>query len=265
MGFLKGKRALIVGLATDRSIAWGIAQAMHAQGAELAFAHIERMTERVVPLAKQLGSDITFVMDVASDEEISKGFSHLKSRWDGFDILVHAVAFAPREALTGNFIDATSREGFRTAHDISSYSLTALARASLPFMQGRAGSIVTLSYLGAVRSIPGYNVMGLAKASLEANVRFLAADLGAGGVRVNAISAGPIKTLSAAGIPGLRKMLSHVAATAPIRRNVTIDDVGNAAAFLCSDLAGGISGEVLYVDGGYHTVGMSFPSESDGA
>jgi enoyl-[acyl-carrier protein] reductase I len=265
MGFLKGKRALIVGLATDRSIAWGIAQAMHAQGAELAFAHIERMTDRVVPLAKQLGSDITFVMDVASDEEISKGFSHLKSRWDGFDILVHAVAFAPREALTGNFIDATSREGFRTAHDISSYSLTALARASLPFMQGRAGSIVTLSYLGAVRSIPGYNVMGLAKASLEANVRFLAADLGAGGVRVNAISAGPIKTLSAAGIPGLRKMLSHVAATAPIKRNVTIDDVGNAAAFLCSDLAAGISGEVLYVDGGYHTVGMSFPSESDGA
>ena len=265
MGFLKGKRALVVGLATDRSIAWGIAQAMHAQGAELAFAHIERMTDRVVPLAKQLGSDITFVMDVASDEEISKGFAHLKSRWDGFDILVHAVAFAPREALTGNFIDATSREGFRTAHDISSYSLTALARASLPFMQGRAGSIITLSYLGAMRSIPGYNVMGLAKASLEANVRFLAADLGAGGVRVNAISAGPIKTLSAAGIPGLRKMLSHVAATAPIRRNVTIDDVGNAAAFLSSDLAAGISGEVLYVDGGYHTVGMSFPSESDGA
>jgi enoyl-[acyl-carrier protein] reductase I len=265
MGFLKGKRALIVGLATDRSIAWGIAQAMHAQGAELAFAHIERMTDRVVPLAKQLGSDITFVMDVASDEEISKGFAQLKTRWDGFDILVHAVAFAPREALTGNFLDATSREGFRVAHDISSYSLTALARASLPFMQGRAGSIVTLSYLGAVRSIPSYNVMGLAKASLEANVRFLAADLGAVGVRVNAISAGPIKTLSAAGIPGLRKMLTHVAATAPIRRNVTIDDVGNAAAFLCSDLAAGISGEVLYVDGGYHTVGMSFPSDSDGA
>lgn len=265
MGFLSGKRALIVGLATDRSIAWGIAQAMHAQGAELAFAHIERMTDRVVPLAKQLGSDITFVMDVASDEEIAKGFAHLKSRWDGFDILVHAVAFAPREALTGGFIDATSREGFRMAHDISSYSLTALTRASLPFMQGRAGSIVTLSYLGAVRSIPGYNVMGLAKASLEANVRFLAADVGPNGVRVNAISAGPIKTLSAAGIPGLRKMLAHVAATAPIKRNVTIDDVGNAAAFLCSDLAAGISGEVLYVDGGYRSVGMSFPSDGDGA
>ena len=265
MGFLSGKRALIVGLATDRSIAWGIAQAMHAQGAELAFAHIERMTDRVVPLAKQLGSNITFVMDVGSDEEITKGFAQLKSRWDEFDILVHAVAFAPREALTGSFIEATSREGFRVAHDISSYSLTALARASLPFMHGRAGSIISLSYLGAARSIPGYNVMGLAKASLEANVRFLAADLGPHGIRVNAISAGPIKTLSAAGIPGLRKMLSHVAATAPIRRNVTIDDVGNAAAFLSSDLAAGISGEVLYVDGGYHTVGMSFPSDSDGA
>ncbi len=265
MGFLQGKRALIVGLATDRSIAWGIAQAMHGQGAELAFAHIERMTDRVVPLARQLGSDITFVMDVAEDEQIAKGFAHLKSRWDAFDILVHAVAFAPREALTGNFIDATTREGFHIAHDISSYSLTALARASLPFMHGRAGSIVTLSYLGAVRSIPGYNVMGLAKASLEANVRFLAADLGPQGVRVNAISAGPIKTLSAAGIPGLRKMLSHVAATAPIKRNVTIEDVGNAAAFLCSELAAGVSGEVLYVDGGYHTVGMSFPSDSDSA
>jgi enoyl-[acyl-carrier protein] reductase I len=265
MGFLKGKRALIVGLATDRSIAWGIAQAMHREGAELAFAHIDRMTDRVVPLAKQLGSDITFVMDVASDEEIARGFAQLKSRWEGFDILVHAVAFAPREALTGSFIDATTRDGFRVAHDISSYSLTALARESLPFMQGRPASILTLSYLGAVRSIPGYNVLGLAKASLEANVRFLAADLGTQGVRVNAISAGPIKTLAAAGIPGFRKMLAHVAATAPIQRNVTIDDVGNAAAFLCSDLAAGISGEVLYVDGGYRSVGMSFPGEADGA
>jgi len=263
MGFLSAKRALIVGLATDRSIAWGIAQAMHREGAELAFSHIERMTDRVVPLAKQLGSDLTFAMDVASDEEIARGFAHLKSHWPAFDILVHAVAFAPREALTGSFIEATTREGFRVAHDISSYSLTALARAAAPFMHGRAGSIVSLSYLGAVRSIPSYNVMGLAKASLEANVRFLAADLGAQGIRVNAVSAGPIKTLSAAGIPGLRKMLNHVAATAPIGRNVTIDDVGNAAAFLCSDLAAGISGEVLYVDGGYHTVGMSFPSDDE--
>ena len=172
MGFLKGKRALIVGLATDRSIAWGIAQAMHREGAELAFSYIERMAERVVPLARSLQSDITFPMDVASDEDVARGFAHLKTRWEGFDILVHAVAFAPREALTGNFIDATTREGFRVAHDVSSYSLTALARASLPFMQGRAGAILTLSYLGAMRSLPGYNVMGLAKASLEANVRF---------------------------------------------------------------------------------------------
>src|SRR5271155_3871624 len=265
MGFLNGKRALIVGLATDRSIAWGIAQAMHRQGAELAFAHIERMTDRVVPLAKQLGSDITFVMDVADDEAISTGFAHLKSRWDAFDILVHAVAFAPREALTGNFIDATSRDGFRVAHDISSYSLTALARESLPFMKGRAGAIVAMSYLGAMRSLPGYNVMGLAKASLEANVRFLAADLGPGGIRVNAISAGPIKTLSAAGVPGLRKMLAHVAAVSPIKRNVTIEDVGNTAAFLCSDLAAGITGEVTYVDGGFNSVAMNFPGEPAGA
>jgi enoyl-[acyl-carrier protein] reductase I len=265
MGFLSGKRALIVGLATDRSIAWGIAQAMHREGAELAFSHIDRMTDRVVPLAKQLGSDITFVMDVGSDSDIEKGFAHLKTKWESFDILVHAVAFATREAMTGEFINATTRDNFRIAHDISSYSLTALARAAAPSMQSRSGAIVALSYLGAVRSIPAYNVMGLAKASLEANVRFLAADLGPLGVRVNAISAGPIKTLSAAGIPGLRKMLAHVAATAPIKRNVTIDDVGNAAAFLCSDLAAGISGEVLYVDGGFHTVGMSFPSENDGA
>jgi enoyl-[acyl-carrier protein] reductase I len=265
MGILAGKRALIVGLATDRSIAWGIAQAMHAQGAELAFSHIERMADRVVPLAQSLGSKITFPMDVASDEQITDGFAHLRKDWDGFDILVHAVAFAPREALTGRFIDVTSREGFRVAHDISSYSLTALARAALPFMLGRAGSILTLSYLGAVRSLPSYNVMGLAKASLEANVRFLAADLGAEGIRVNGISAGPIKTLSAAGIAGLRKMLAHVAAASPIKRNVTIEDVGNAAAFLCSDLAAGVTGQILYVDGGYNSVGMSFPGETEGA
>ena len=262
MGFLNGKRALIVGLATDRSIAWGIAQAMHREGAELAFSYIERMADRVVPLAQSLKSDITFPMDVASDEDIARGFAHLKSRWEGFDILVHAVAFAPREALTGTFIDATTREGFRVAHDVSSYSLTALARASLPFMQGRAGAIVTLSYLGAMRSLPGYNVMGLAKASLEANMRFLAADLGPGGIRVNAISAGPIKTLSAAGVPGLRKMLAHVAAVSPIKRNVTIEDVGNTAAFLCSDLAAGITGEVTYVDGGFSSVAMNFPEEA---
>jgi enoyl-[acyl-carrier protein] reductase I len=201
-------------------------------------------------------------MDVANDADIERGFARLKSRWDAFDILVHAVAFAPREALSGTFIEATTREGFRVAHEISSYSLTALARASLPFMKGRAGAILTLSYLGAMRSLPGYNVMGLAKASLEANVRFLAADLGPLGIRVNAVSAGPIKTLSAAGIPGLRKMLAHVAAVSPIKRNVTIEDVGNTAAFLCSDLAAGITGEVTYVDGGFNSVAMNFAGES---
>ena len=262
MSFLKGKRALIVGLATDRSIAWGIAQAMHREGAELAFSHIERMTDRAVPLAKSLGSDLTFPMDVAIDADIERGFAHLKTRWDAFDILVHAVAFAPREALSGTFIEATTRDGFRVAHEISSYSLTALARASLPFMKGRAGAILTLSYLGAVRSLPGYNVMGLAKASLEANVRFLAADLGPLGIRVNAVSAGPIKTLSAAGIPGLRKMLAHVASVSPIKRNVTIEDVGNTAAFLCSDLAAGITGEITYVDSGFNSVAMNFAGES---
>jgi enoyl-[acyl-carrier protein] reductase I len=204
-------------------------------------------------------------MDVASDEDIERGFAHLKTRWEAFDILVHAVAFAPREALSGTFIEATTREGFRVAHDISSYSLTALAKASLPFMTGRAGAMLTLSYLGAMRSLPGYNVMGLAKASLEANVRFLAADLGPLGIRVNAVSAGPIKTLSAAGIPGLRKMLAYVAAVSPIKRNVTIEDVGNTAAFLCSDLAAGITGEVTYVDGGFNSVAMNFPGEPPGA
>src|ERR1035438_145564 len=220
------------------------------------------MVDRVVPLAKQLDSHITFPMDVAGDEDIARGFRTLKAHWTEFDILVHAVAFATREALTGRFVDATSREGFRIAHDISSYSLTALARESLPFMAGRAGPIVTPSYLGAVRSVPSYNVMGLAKASLEANVRFLAADLGPQNIRVNAISAGPIKTLAAAGIGGFRKILAHVAQAAPLRRNVTTQDVGNAAAFLCSDMAAGITGEIVYVDNGYSTVGMSFEDGS---
>jgi enoyl-[acyl-carrier protein] reductase I len=197
-------------------------------------------------------------MDVALDGQIDEAFAGLRREWDGLDIIVHAVAFAPREALTGGFVEATSRDSFRLAHDVSSYSLTALARAGLPLMEGRAGALLTLSYLGAVRSVPAYNVMGLAKASLEANVRFLAADLGPKGIRSNAISAGHIKTLAAAGIPGFRKMLHHVEKTAPLRRNVTIEDVGNAAAFLCSDLAAGITGEVLYVDSGYSHVGMSF-------
>jgi enoyl-[acyl-carrier protein] reductase I len=263
MGFLTGKRALIVGVATDRSIAWGIAQALHREGAELAFSYLnDKMKERVEPLATSLGSRLTMPLDVTHDGELDEAFALLKSAWGELDIVVHAVAFAPREALTGNFLAATTREAFRMAHDISSYSLTALAQRAQPLMAGRRGALLTLSYLGAIRSIPGYNVMGVAKASLEASVRFLAADLGPLGIRVNAISAGPIKTLAAAGIPGFRKMLGRVAEVAPLRRNVTLEEVGNAAAFLCSDLASGITGDVLYVDSGFSTVGMSFPLET---
>ncbi len=265
MGFLSGKRAFIVGVATDRSIAWGIAQAMHREGAQLAFSYVnDKMKERVEPLAHSLGSRLTMPLDVTDDAQIDAAFAQLQSTWGHIDILVHAVAYAPREALTGTFVEATSREGFRIAHEVSSYSLTALARGARPLMAGRKGALITLSYLGALRSIPGYNVMGLAKASLEANVRFLAADMGPEGIRVNGISAGPIKTLAAAGIPGFRKMLGRVAEIAPLRRNVTLEDVGNAAAFLCSDLAAGITGEILYVDSGFSTVGMSFPLEAEG-
>ncbi|MBV8308584.1 MAG: enoyl-ACP reductase, partial [Gammaproteobacteria bacterium] len=221
----------------------------------------EKMRERVEPLAHSLGSRLTMPLDVSSDEQCDAAFGLLEREWGELDIVVHAVAFAPREALTGTFVQATTREGFRIAHEISSYSFTALAQRAQPLMAGRRAALLTLTYLGAMRSIPGYNVMGLAKASLEANVRFLAADLGPGGIRVNGISAGPIKTLAAAGIPGFRKMLSRVAEIAPLRRNVTLEDVGNAAAFLCSDLAAGITGEILYVDNGFSTVGMSFPLE----
>ena len=264
MGFLAGKRALIVGVATERSIAWGIAQAMHREGAELAFSYPnDKMKERVDPLANSLGSRLTMQLDVTSDEQIDGSFDLLKREWGNIDTVVHAVAYAPREAITGSFTANTSREAFRIAHDVSSYSFTALARGAQPLMAGRHGALLTLSYLGAVRSIPNYNVMGLAKASLEANVRFLAADLGPGGTRVNAISAGPIKTLAAAGITGFRKMLSRVAEVAPLRRNVALEDVGNAAAFLCSDLAAGITGEILYVDNGFSTVGMSFEPEAE--
>jgi len=263
MGFLSGKRALIVGVASDRSIAWGIAQAMHREGAELAFTYVsDTFKDRVQPLAESLGSKIVLPLDVTNDAQIDAAFASLKQAWGSLDIVVHAVAYAPREALAAGFVANTSRDAFKVAHDVSSYSLTALARAAQPLMAGRAGAIITLSYLGAVKSIPNYNVMGLAKASLEANVRFLAADLGANNVRVNGISAGPIKTLAAAGIPGFRKMLSRVAEVAPLKRNVTLEDVGNAAAFLCSDLANGITGEILYVDAGFSTVGMSFPQEA---
>ena len=260
MGMLTGKRALIVGVATDRSIAWGIAQAMHAQGAELAFTYAgDKFRERVEPLAASLGSKLVMPLDVSDDAQIDAAFAQLASSWGQLDVLVHAVAFAPREAIEGSFTANTTREAFRIAHDISSYSFTALARAALPLMAGRQGAMLTLSYLGAVRSIPSYNVMGLAKASLEANVRFLAADLGPQGIRVNAISAGPIKTLAAAGVGGFRKMLGQVARIAPLRRNVSTEDVGNAATFLCSDMARGVTGEILYVDNGFSTVGMAFP------
>ena len=265
MGFLAGKRALIVGVATDRSIAWGIAQAMHREGAELAFTYPnDRMKERVVPLAESLGSKLTMPLDVTVDDQIGASFDLLKREWGHLDAVIHAVAFAPGEALKGGFVESTSREAFRIAHDVSSYSFTALARGAAPLMAGRKGALLTLSYLGAVKSIPSYNVMGLAKASLEANVRFMAADLGPSGIRVNGISAGPVKTLAAAGIAGFRKMLNRVAEVSPMRRNVTLEDVGNAAAFLCSDLAGGITGEILYVDSGFSTVGMSFPQEAEG-
>jgi enoyl-[acyl-carrier protein] reductase I len=259
VGILAGKRALIVGVATDRSIAWGIAQAMHAHGAQLAFSYAnDTFRQRLEPLAASIGSKLLMPIDVQVDEQIGAAFELLAREWGQMDILVHAVAFAPREALAGSFSANTSREAFRIAHDVSSYSFTALAHGAAPLMAERAGAMLTLSYLGAVRSIPSYNVMGLAKASLEANVRFLAADLGPRNIRVNAISAGPIKTLAAAGIGGFRKMLAHVAQIAPLRRNVSTEDVGNAATFLCSDMAAGITGEILYVDSGFSTVGMSF-------
>jgi enoyl-[acyl-carrier protein] reductase I len=263
MGMLAGKRALIVGVATDRSIAWGIAQSMHAHGAELAFSYAnDRFRERVLPLAESVGSKLTMPLDVTVDADIDAAAARLQQEWGQLDIMVHAVAFAPREAIDGSFTANTTREAFRIAHDVSSYSFTALARATAPLMRGRSGAMLTLSYLGAMRSIPNYNVMGLAKASLEANVRFLAADLGPQGIRVNGISAGPIKTLSGAGVGGFRRMLNHVAKVAPLRRNVSLEDVGNAATFLCSDMAAGVTGEIMYVDSGFSTVGMSFADEA---
>lgn len=258
MGFLAGKRALIVGLASNRSIAWGIAQAMHRQGAELAFSYQnDKLRPRVEKMAAECGSQITMPCDVASDAEIEAVFETLKQHWDGLDIIIHSVAYAPREALEGSYLDSVTRENFQIAHDISSYSFAALAKAGRPLMAGRAGALLTLSYLGGVRSVPNYNVMGLAKASLDANVRYLAQSLGPEGVRVNAISAGPIRTLAASGISGFRKMLEAFEQAAPLRRCITIEEVGNVAAFLCSDLASGITGEITYVDGGFNTVAMA--------
>ncbi len=258
MGFLAGKKALIVGLASNRSIAWGIAQAMHREGAELALSYQnDRLKGRVEKMGAELDCEITFELDVASDENIDQAMATLGKHWDGLDILVHSVGFAPRDQLEGGFLDSINREGFQIAHDISAYSFAALAKAARPLMAGRNGALLTLTYLGAVKAVPNYNVMGLAKASLESSVRFIASDVGPGGTRVNAISAGPIKTLAAAGVSGFRKMLHHVEEVTPLRKNITIEDVGNAAAFLCSDLAAGITGEIIYVDAGYSTVGMS--------
>jgi enoyl-[acyl-carrier protein] reductase I len=258
MGFLAGKRALIVGVASERSIASGIAKAMHREGAALAFTYQnDRLKERVDKLAAALGSNIVLPCDVGVDEQITNVFTQLARHWDGLDVIVHAVAYAPTEEIQGAFVDVTTREGFRIAHDISSYSFTALARASRALMKGRAGALLTLTYLGADRAVPNYNVMGLAKASLEANVRYLAASLGREGIRVNAVSAGPIKTLAAAGIAGFRKMLEVNERTAPLGRGVTIDEVGNVAAFLCSDLASGITGEITYVDAGFNTIAFA--------
>jgi enoyl-[acyl-carrier protein] reductase I len=258
MGFMQGKRVLIVGLASNRSIAWGIAQAMHREGAELAFTYQnDKLKERVETLAAECGSHLTCACDVSRDEEIQRVFDYLSQHWEGLDGIVHSVAYAPRQALEGDYLAAVDRESFRIAHDISSYSFAALAKAGRAMLKP-GGALLTLSYLGAERVIPNYNVMGVAKASLEANVRYLAASLGPFGIRVNAISAGPIRTLAASGISNFREMLSKAEKVSPLRRNVTIEEVGNAAAFLCSDLASGITGEVLYVDAGYHIIGLAF-------
>ena len=255
MGFLQDRRILVTGMLSDRSIAYGIAKACHREGAQLAFTYQgEGVRERVVKLAGEFGaSERVHACDVADDAQIDALFASLRAQWDSLDGLVHAIAFAPREALKGPFQESVTREAFRIAHDISSYSLAALAKAAAPMMEGRRGSIVTLSYLGAERSIANYNVMGLAKASLEACVRYLAAGLGPHGTRVNAISAGPIKTLAAAGIGGFSKILRFVETNAPLRRGVTTEEVGNTAAFLLSDLASGITGETIYVDAGFST------------
>ncbi|WP_022962312.1 enoyl-ACP reductase FabI [Halopseudomonas pelagia] len=259
MGFLSGKRVLIVGVASKLSIASGIAAAMHREGAELAFTYQnEKLKARVEGFAADWGSgpELCFPCDVADDAQIEHAFGELAKQWDGLDCIVHSVGFAPGDQLDGDFTEVTTREGFRIAHDISAYSFVALAKAGRELMKGRNGSLLTLSYLGAERTMPNYNVMGMAKASLEAGVRYLATSLGPEGTRVNAISAGPIRTLAASGIKSFRKMLSHNEKQTPMRRNVTIDEVGNAGAFLCSDLASGVSGEIMYVDGGFNITAM---------
>ncbi len=255
MGFLANKRILLTGLLSNRSIAYGIAQAMQREGAELAFTYVvDKLKDRVVEMAAEFGSNIVLRCDVSSDQEIGDMFAQLKQHWpEGFDGIVHSIGFAPREALGGDFLESISREAFAVAHDISAYSLAALAKGGRDQLRDNA-ALLTLSYLGAERAMPSYNVMGLAKASLEACVRYTALSLGQRGIRVNGISAGPIKTLAAAGVTGFSKILHHVAANAPLRRNVSIEEVGNVAAFLMSDLASGITGEITHVDAGYSIV-----------
>lgn len=254
MGFLTGKKALIVGLASNRSIAYGIAQAFHRQGAELAFTYQnDKLKPRVEKMASEFNSDWVFPCDVASDAQINAAFSNLASHWDKIDIIIHSVAFAPASQIGGDYIENITREGFQIAQDISAYSFAALAKAALPILNEH-GALLTLSYYGAEKALPNYNVMGVAKASLEANVRYMAASLGTRGIRVNAISAGPIRTLAASGIKDFRKFLSAYAKATPLQRNVTAEEVGNTAAFLCSELASGITGEVLHVDAGFHAV-----------
>jgi enoyl-[acyl-carrier protein] reductase I len=255
MGFLSGKKILVTGLLSNRSIAYGIARAARREGAELALTYQnERFKDRVTEMAREFGSELAIPCEVTKDAEIAALFDFLGKRWEGLDGLVHALAFAPREAIEGDFLDGITREAFAMAHDISSYSFAALAKAALPMMKGRRAALVTLTYLGAERVVPNYNTMGLAKASLEAAVRYMASSLGPQGIRVNGISAGPIKTLAAAGIGGFGRILKFVEQNAPLRRNVTTDEVGNAAAFLLSDLASAITGEILYVDAGFSHV-----------
>lgn len=258
MGFLNGKRALITGIASNRSIAWGIARAISDQGACMALTYQnDKLRPRVEKFAQEFNAEFVASCDVATDDQISTLHESVRQHWSNLDILVHSIAFAPREQLEGLYLDTVNREGFNQAHEISSYSLSALAQIFAPMMQDGSGSILTLSYLGAIRSMPGYNVMGLAKASLEANVRYCAQSLGKHNIRVNAISAGPIRTLAASGIRGMKTMMDHYEKMSPLGRGVTIEEVGNAAAFLCSDLASGITGEILYVDGGFNSVGFS--------
>jgi enoyl-[acyl-carrier protein] reductase I len=254
MGFLTGKKLLITGVLSNRSIAYGIAKACHEQGAELAFSYVgERFKDRITEFAADFGSQLIFDCDVGDDAQIAKLFEDLGAVWPKFDGFVHSIGFAPREAIAGDFLEGLSREAFKIAHDISAYSFPAMAKAALPYLNDKS-ALLTLTYLGAVRTVPNYNTMGLAKASLEASVRYLAGALGPKGVRVNGVSAGPIKTLAASGIKGFGKLLPAVAAVSPIRRNVTIEDVGNVAAFLLSDLAGGVTAEITYVDGGFSQV-----------